>query len=290
MEVIGMRAFMHRVGSLALAGLLPGSALAGTVVQQLEFEPGKTEARQQTTVYLEGGKMRVEGVNASSKKFVVIFDETEQVTWMIDPDKGSYMEFTAADVERMASQMHGMATQMQEMMKQMEAQMANMPPEQRAMMEQMMRGRMAGMAGGGMPAPATKTVRQKAAGETVGQFTCTRYEILADGELTQEVCAAPADALQLDASAMETFKALGKFYEPLTRVASSFSGDWAAPTAMDQIEGFPVQTIIYKEGKATSEWRVEQAETRALEAGLFELPDGLKKTEIPQAPQMPTGR
>ena len=280
-----MRASAYLFSLVLLTGCLTGSALAGTVVQQVELKPGQSQPQQRVTVYLEAGRLRVEGDNPSSGKYLVIFDESQQVTWMVDQSKGTYMEFTKAQVDQMANQMQGVATQMQEAMKQMEAQMADMPPEQRAMMEQMMKGRMGGMMAA--PAPAAKTVREKANGEKVGQFTCTRYEILSGGQLSQEVCAAPADALQLDASAMQTFRALAEFYEPLTRMASSFAGNWAAPSGMDQIQGFPVQTVMYSNQKPTSEWRVEKIENRPLEASLFELPAGLKKTAMPA---MPPGR
>ena len=271
---------------LILTGSVTATARGGTVIQQVELQPGNQQSRQQVTVYMDAGKLRVEGSNPSSGEYLVIFDESKQVTWMVDLAKGSYMEFTAAQVQQMADQMQGVSAQMQQMMKQMEAQMANMPPEQRAMMEQMMKSRMGGMAAAA-PAPAEKTVREKARGEKVGQFTCTRYEILSGGQLSQEVCAAPADALQLDASAMQTFRALAEFYEPLTRMASSFAGNWAAPSGMDQIQGFPVQTVMYSNQKPTSEWRVEKIENRPLEASLFELPAGLKKTPMPA---MPPGR
>jgi Domain of unknown function (DUF4412) len=265
------------------------SLAAGTIIQQSEFEPGDANARQKVTIYVDAGKLRLEGANLTSEKYLLIFDGSKQVTWMIDPAKGSYYEFTKEQIEQIANQMQGVATQMQAMMKQMDAQMANMPPEQRAMMEQMMKSRMGGMAGAAPP-PAAKTVRQKATGEKVGQFTCTRYEIMTGDQLTQEVCAAPPSSLQMDASAMETFKAMAKFYEPIARLASSVSTNWAAPTGMDQIQGFPVQTIIYFNQKPTADWRIESIETRSVEASLFELPPGLKKVALPQMSPMPPGR
>lgn len=270
-----------QIALLLLTGSLTERALAGTVIQQVELKPGGNQSQQQVTVYMDAGKLRVEGDNPSSGKYLVIFDESKQVTWMVNLAKSSYIEFTAADVQRLGEQMQSVSTQMQQAMQQMESQMANMPPAQRAIMEKMMKQRMGGMAA---PSTAEKTVREKASGEKVGQFTCTRYEILTGGELSQEVCAAPASDLQVDASAMETFKALAKFYEPLTRVVPKAAGNWSAPSGMDQIQGFPVQTITYSHQKPTSEWRVEKIETRPLEASLFELPEGLKKTPLPQMP------
>ena len=280
---------MHRFGFglgvwLVLASVA-GSLQAGTVIQQQERQPGSAQAGQQVTLYVDAGKLRVEGDNPGSGKYLMIFDQAKQVTWMADLAKGTYMEFTAAQVQGMANQMQGMAGQMQEAMKQMQEQMANMPPEQRAQMEQMMKQQMGGMGGmGGGSAPPQITVREKAKGEKVGQFTCTRYEILTGGEKSQEVCAAALDQLKLDPSAFETFKALAAFYEPLTRQIPK--GTWAAPTGMSQIQGFPVQTLIYTGAQPTMEWALVSIENKALDAGLFVLPANLKKTEMPTMPPM----
>ena len=150
----------RRTAYLLLLGCLAGAAQAGTVIQQQELQPGGSQARQQVTIYVDAGKLRVEGENPGSGKYALIFDQAKQVTWMADLGKGTYMEFTAAQVQ-------GMANQMQSAMRQMEAEMANMPPDQRAMMEQMMKGRMGAMGGGAAP---PKTVREKAQGVKVGAF------------------------------------------------------------------------------------------------------------------------
>ena len=264
----------RRTAYLLLLGCLAGAAQAGTVIQQQELQPGGSQARQQVTIYVDAGKLRVEGENPGSGKYALIFDQAKQVTWMADLGKGTYMEFTAAQVQ-------GMANQMQSAMRQMEAEMANMPPDQRAMMEQMMKGRMGAMGGGAAP---PKTVREKAQGVKVGAFTCTRYEVLTGGQLSQEVCAAPVGDLKLDPAAYETFKALAEFYEPLTRQIPR--GNWTAPSGLSQIQGFPVQTISYEGQRPTSEWRLVSIENRSLDAALFTLPAGLKKTEMPSMPEM----
>jgi uncharacterized protein DUF4412 len=271
---------LDTVSAVLVAAVAISVAHAGTVIQQQEVAPGTSQTRQQVTVYVDSGKLRVEGNNPASGKYLLIFDDAKQVTWMVDFAKGTYMEFTAAQVQSMAGGM-------QAAMQQMQAQMANLPPDQRAMMEQMMKQRMGGMAGG---APPTKTVRQKATGQKVGQFTCTSYEVMSDGQLSQEVCAAPSADLKLDPAAFETFKALAKFYEPLTSQIPK--GTWSAPSAMDQIQGFPVQTLIYVNGQPSMEWQLVSVENKALDGGLFALPAGLKKMEMPQMPSMapPMGR
>ena len=58
---------------------------------------------------------------------------------LIDDDGKTYNEMTKADVDRMGGQMDGAMAQMQEQMK-------SMPPEQRARMEALMKGRGGGQA------------------------------------------------------------------------------------------------------------------------------------------------
>jgi hypothetical protein len=264
---------VRQAGILILVGGMAWGVQAGTVIQQQENLPGQEEARQRVSLYVDSGKVRVEGENPASGKYLVIFDQATQIAWMVDLAKGTYMEFTAEQVQ-------GTANQMREAMQQMDEQMANLPPAQRAMMEQMMQGRM----GVGNAAQPAVSVRQKASGETVGQFSCTRYEVLRGEQKTQEVCAASADQIQLDPSVVETFKAMAAFYEPLMRQLPR--GNWAAPSGMSQIPGFPVQTVRYEGEEPSSEWRVVKIEDRALDAALFTLPPDLKKTEMPTMPSM----
>ena len=268
-----MKTRVLQAGFFALLGCIAWQAQAGTVIQQEMRGLGGDQSRQQVTIYLDAGKLRVEGENPGAGKYVMIFDQSKQVVWMADLAQGSYVEFTAAQVQ-------GMGQQMQQMMQQMQAQLAQVPPEQRAMVEQMMRQQMGGM-GGAAPPPVT--VRRKSQGEKVGQFTCTRYEVLTGGQVTEEVCAAPPAQLRLDASAFETFKALAEFYEPLRRNAPR--GSWATPGGMSQIEGFPVQTVFFEGQRPASEWVLVKVEERSLDAGLFTLPGNLRKTEMPQMPR-----
>jgi len=263
------------MGLALLIGGLTWQAQAGVVIQQVERAIGSNQAGETVTIYMDAGKLRVEGANGGSP-YLLIFDNAKQVMWMADLQKKTYMEITKAQVEQMANQM-------QQMMAQMEQAMAQVPPAQRAMMEQMMKGRM-----GGMTAALAITVRDKGASDTVGQFSCKLYEILSNGQVSSEVCAADPSQMNLDASAFETFKALAEFYEPLRRIMPQMaaSGGWSAPNAMDQINGFPVRTVRYEGGKPASESLLQTLEERAIDAAQFTLPSGLKKQEMPKMPQM----
>ena len=115
------------------------AARAGTVIQQEGGEIGSKNPKSKITMYLDAGKLRVD-TQDSENKSILIFDANKQVMWMINPAENSYREMDKA-------QMDAMGQQMSKAMEQMQAQMANMPPEQRKMMEDMMKGKMGAMGG-----------------------------------------------------------------------------------------------------------------------------------------------
>ena len=262
-----------RNAGLCLVGLVTLAlvAQAGTVIQQEGGESGGNQPKQKLTLYLDAGKLRVDGQSPDGKKFAIIFDQDKQVVWNIMPDSGSYMEITAAQIE-------GMSAQMSQAMQQMQAQMARMPPEQRKMIEDMMKQRMGGAASA---APAI-TVQEKGKGEKVGPFNTTRYEVQTNGQRSSEVWAASASELHLQDSEFKTFQAMAKFYEPMTRNLPK--GSWSAGP-LQQIQGFPVKTVVYDGQRPSYEWAVTNVEQRSLESSLFTLPSGLRKQEM-----MPPGR
>ena len=112
---------------------------AGTVIQQEGGEIGSNKPKSKITLYLDAGKLRVESQDSENKS-VMIFDASKQVMWMINPGDNTYREMDKAQVDAMGQQMS-------KAMEQMQAQMANMPPEQRKMMEDMMKGKMGAMGG-----------------------------------------------------------------------------------------------------------------------------------------------
>ncbi len=253
--------------ALGLLGGFAVAAQAGVVIQQQERDLDGGKPGFQQTLYIDAGKLRTEMGRAESKN-IMIFDEAKQVVWMIDPQEGSYREMDQAS-------MQALHQQMDQAMKQMQEHMAQMPPEQRKMMEDMMKQRMGGQ---GMPSPPNYTVQEKGTGEKVGSFVTTHYAVLDDGQLRYEVWAAPLSALNLRSADFETFRALSKFFTTMNPLGQA-QGSWAVGQ-LEQIKGFPVKYRFYQGGKATSELEVTKAEQRALDSNLFTLPAGLKKMEM----------
>ena len=267
--------------AVCLIGLvcLAAFAHAGVVIQQEGGEVGSNKPKQKMTLYIQSGKLRMDADSPDNKKIAMIFDGDRQVMWMLMPDEGTYIEMTASQVEQMGQQMGQAMQQMGQAMQQMQGQLAQMPPEQRKMVEEMMKKQ---MGGGGAPAAAPQiTVEEKGSGEKIGSFNCTRYAVLSNGQLTQDVWAASTDQVHLQEADYKTFQAMAKFYEPLRRNAPK--GSWSAPP-MQQIKGMPVRMISYEGQRPSYQWDVLKVDEKSLENSLFTLPAGLKKQGM-----MPSG-
>jgi hypothetical protein len=273
-----MKTLLRNAILLAAFGCFSLQAFAGVVIKREGGEPGGPE-KQKSTLYVEGGKIRME-MESERGKTIMIFDGDKQVLWMIQADH-TYMEMTAETVQRMSqmqSQMAGQGNpQMEQAMKAMQEKMANMTPEQRAMVEQAMKGRGGAMGGGSASAPPTITYEAKGGSDKIGQFTCTKYDQLSNGKRTAEMCAAPFSQLHLNEGDMRAFHSMAKFMEPMRRMNPR--GASAAPT--EEIHGFPVHTVVFTGEKPIYEETVLSVEQRSVEASMFVLPAGLTKRDFP---------
>ena len=244
------------------------AARAGVAIQMEGGEIGPNKPKSKMTIYLDAGKLRVETQDAENKG-VMIFDAGKQVMWMINSNDNTYREMDKAQIDAMGQQMS-------KAMEQMQAQMANMPPQQRAMMEEMMKKNMGGMMGG---ASAKPTISLKELGsEKVRSYDTTHYEMLTNGERTQEIWAAPYDQAKLSPADFKTFQDMSKFFEGITRNVPRGSYSFSA---MEQLKGFPVKTVQYSGGKPSHEWEMVSVDQKSIDGSLFTLPAGAKKMEMP---------
>jgi hypothetical protein len=249
--------------ALLLAAALPLAARAGMVVTG-EVKPLDGTSQPFTwTLSAEKDRLRMQTSNAPGAYFIYRGDK--QVFWMINEKEKTYTEMTRQDLENMAKKMD-------EAMKRMQEQMATLPPDQRAMMEKMM-GSMPGMG-----APAKVTFR-KVGSDKVGNWSCDKYEALADGKKSIESCHAEPKALGISEAELNSIKDLAKPFEKFAKNAEGL-----APLMMKEAPaGFPVRTLSYQDGKAVSQSVVKEARSQAVAASLFELPKGLAKQAMPAA-------
>jgi hypothetical protein len=237
------------------------AAADGVRVTSRQTTGGETTSEQ---IQFDKDHMRVDKMAADGHvTHTMIFDGARQVIWTIEPEAKSYTEITREDLERVSAQMSQMMAQMQQRMK-------NMPPERRAQMEQMMRGRGMSMAPG-------KPEYQKTGSDRVGKWACDKYEHAADGVKEDEVCAAGAAALGLAPGDLNVLTELQNFVKGAMPPGMGDRGIGFGNADIQGFPGFPLRKVRFSNGREESRSEVVDVARQPIAAATFELPSGYTK-------------
>jgi hypothetical protein len=245
------------------------------MVNTQEFLEG---SKKPTTSKLrvESDRVRIE-TGETSGSDVIIFRGDQQVLWIIDNKAKAYREMTKAGVERLGGQVNNLMAKMQEQIK-------NMPPQQRQMVEKMMKSRMGGMTGGAQPARTEYT--KVAGGQKLNQWTCDKYEGVREGEKRREVWTTAPDQLGLEMSDFKVMQQMREFFESFSKFGSEAPfrvGSLGAEQEGDY-SGMPVRQIFYKSGRPSMKTEINEVRREEFDASLFELPEGYKKLKMIEMP------
>ena len=259
---------MSRLYVALMSLTLPLAAQAGVALDMVTKDmSGKEQERSQ--IFAQDGFLRLDSDGGPFAADVsLIFDGTRFL--VMDHGEKTYVIMDEAMLTRMTDKMN-------EAMEQMKAELAKMPPEQRAMAEQMMQSQMQGMMGESEPA-APPRVEVTGSSEWDGR-ACTLYDVFENDIKTQEICSAPLDQVGGAAEMMDTFQGMARFVKKLSEslpgpLGSSFNEH--PGMVAELIEGFPVRTVEFQMGKPVSEVLLEAIREEALPDTKFEVPDGYK--------------
>jgi hypothetical protein len=199
---------------------------------------------------------------------------------ILDKQKNEYRELDQQTMDQMGKQMQGAMAQMEEAMK-------NMPPQQREMMEKMMKGKMPQAS-----APVAQTVYTAKGRSTVNGFACTQYDGTRSGEKVADVCAAQPSVLKFAAGETQLFEKLREFsagfmktmanMPMLSNIANSAAAEYG-------FEGFPVQRTTFRNGQAATKQELKSATTASFGDADFSLGNA-KKVDMPMGPMGGAGR
>lgn len=252
--------------NIAFAGalcLLAGTAQAADgilIVQQTTVGSG---APQTHRTRIDAKRMRAETTGSN----VVVFDGIKQLMMLIDETRKTYTEITKADADALGAQMSGMMAQMQQ-------QMQSMPPEQRAQMEAMMKGR-GGAAMRGMG--VAKTQYRKAGTGTVGKWTCDKYEGYQGEKKVSELCTVDPKVLGFTEADFAVAKEMAAFFKQI------MPGGAAEMLSLGSTElgfsGMPVKTVS-SSGSQTITTEVTEVSRQSIPDSAFHAPTGYQKTDM----------
>lgn len=258
---------MKRIASLVLGTFAASVASAGVYVEMVEKEGSTGKTKLQQKMYVQGNKGRFVDDDGNAS---IIKDGT---LYIIDDKDKSYLVFDKAAMESLAKQLNAAMEQMKE-------QLAKLPPEQRAQVEQMLGQQMPGLMDEGQK--WTVEVVDTGKSDKVDGRTCKLWDVKRNGALDEQVCVVPYNALPGKENFQEVFATFAKVFEEMAKSVPQLAGAMTKEfDAQVKVNGFPVRTRQYDNGKLTGdeqvmqEWREEN-----FPASTFDVPAGYRRKSI----------
>ena len=203
-------------------------------------------------------RMRTEMAGPNGVMNVTIFDGGREVLYMVDPARQTYTEMTKVDVDRLSAQMQGGLAQIKGLFE-------KMPPAQRAQMEAMMKG-----------VQLTRT-----GSDTVGRWTCDKFDLMLGAQKMGEVCMVKLATLGFNATDFDVTRRMGAFYSAM---ATQMAGQLPGASAVDPnaTSDFTVRTVILMgQGQPVMTTEVIEAGRQTFPDSLFAVPAGFTKQDLP---------
>jgi len=247
----------------ALSLFVASTYAANGLVVTMKTTTGASSVTSQ--IEMDANHMRAQMAGRGGDQNGFIFDGTKQAMYIIDDSKKTYSEITKEDLDRLAAQM--------------QSAMASIPPEQRAQVEAMMRGR-GGRGIPGMPTAAAKPTFKKTGTDKVGKWTCDKYEGYEGEKKTTEVCTVPTSALGLSDKDFAVSKDFAKFFSSLMPQRSSEI--FSLGSLEDRgYPGVPVRTIRFgADGSAQTTVEVSDISHQNIPDSTFAPPSGYAKQDV----------
>ncbi len=260
---------------LALLVGMCGQLLAGGVFEM--STKGKDGAAVVANrMYAQAGKLRMDQMDPKGNIQTSVIFQNNEMIMISHPDR----KFHRID-EKTLAELGAQMKKASEAMKQLEQQMASMPPQQRAMMEKMMKGKMPSMPGMGSKPLA---IRVEATGTgTWESHTCKNYTVYTGDQKTQEVCAVPASQVEGADEFVEAARNMKEFFEKFKEALQSeaFTSLTKSPVeVVGEVDGFPVRTKEFENGTLREERFLSSAKKESLSDATFSTPQGYKEEKI----------
>ncbi|WP_348675282.1 hypothetical protein [uncultured Abyssibacter sp.] len=236
--------------------LLCAASVAPTVHADTVLSFDTTDAGAASTVQLVDGAVRIDGGESGEW---MLYKADEDTLFIISPTDRSYTRVDEAGIRKLGGQMDAARAEW-------EAEMAKLPPEQRAMAEQMMQ-RMTG--GRTLKKTAPPEPQATGSSQSVAGVKCENYVVEQRGA-KETLCVAAPDDLGMSDEEYETVQAMYALLAKLSE-ATGFAGS-AAPRA-DKLPGVPV-LIDSQGGERKRNQRLTGVKHPELRSSVFALPSG----------------
>lgn len=255
-----------------LISIMTAAAYAGEVVEvttQNLLTPNEKEDLLQ--ILFSEGYVKVKGKNNMD----IVFNSSASNMMIISHDNRYYFTIDQDSVTNVKNQID----------KAIEQALAQVPPEQREMMEKMMRQQLQGMDGTPQKQVETPNIELRKIGssEIINNYHCESYEALADEQKVSDFCVAEWSDINASENMQNSFIAvasmMGSFLEQISQITMNPS-DYKEFSYLKELKGFPIFNKNYKNGIATDQFKLKSITKLDIDASEFEAPEGYNKQDM----------
>lgn len=248
----------------ALSALLPSTVFGGALfVMQDSTEP------EPTRIQVEGDSMSVQ----ADARMTMVYRGEAETMFVVDHEKQQFTRIDRATVQKLMADVAPALKEMQE-------QLAAMPPEQRAMVEKMMKGRMPNMATG---EPPKREARATGKGGEQAGVECDWHDVTLDGVLVERTCVADTDDIPGADEAFASMRSMAEFmtevFAPL-REQIPFAMPESPVEMMEQLDGIPIITQQIEDGQIASTTALVDAQEVDIPPSAFAIPSNYKEQRM----------
>jgi hypothetical protein len=246
------------------------------------FEMGQKqispEANHKTKGMVQGNNFKMDFYeNGTKLDGAMIYRGDKKEMIMVNHQDKTYVVLDQATMNELVSVMS-------EAMKQFEEAMKDATPEEREMMEKMMKGKMPGMGGAEDVEPVLKKV---GTGKANG-YSCTKYDVFRGEVKISQHCVAPWNSIDGGDEMKTVMLEMAQFMDQMAKSFSKSKGIMGQQIQFEnnvfnqlrKLNGFPVQTIDYENGTVESESNFVSSKKVSLNPNDLEPPAGYKKQDM----------
>lgn len=257
--------------AVLISAAASSTAFAGVVISSTQANIA-TKEESAIKGFVEADRLKI-----VTPATTVIFRGDLNRAWVISTPTSTYIEITPEVVTAFASRLAAAQTPGSPEQQKLQERLAKLPPQQRAIAEQQLRGLGAGAAAGQVA--YAKTGQSK----TVTSGRCEFYGKTVNGQKQEDLCIAPISSLGLTDN---DFRALGLFTafmgplvtSPVAPRADYFN--WADMNKAIGFSGIPLESTLLNNGQPALQDTMQKIEKTSIAADVFDLPAGLTKREL----------
>ena len=249
------------------------------VMFEMEYKQKNTDKVDKTNAYIKDNLLKMdflEGGDSPNASVIFRSDKEEMIT--LDHKEKSYFIMDKETMDKFSHEMNSAMAQMEEIMK-------DMTPEEKEMMNNMMKGRMPSIMEHSI---YIEPVLKKAGSDKINGYSCIKYDVYKSKEKTRQYCVTDWSNIYGSEEIKSTMTKMSDFMEEFRKSFSSSTDMFDASLEferniflqMRKLNGFPVQTIDYEDGTVSAVSTFISSKGTSVDMNTFEPPDNYKKQNI----------